>query len=200
MDEQQPRPRPRAHHRPGLTVGSRACSGHGQSFFGDSADPSNGCNECYTTKCYGFNRPPRGPDTTALRSTIVGIVADVKQTGLDEARSEAVYVAHGMVPTQANFAFAVRTTPEPATVAPDVRRVFRNLDPRVPLVRLQTMDAIVARATAPARSSAVLLARGCGGRELRPCAARHACRSRSGPASRVSGGTCSRLRTRTLEA
>ena len=90
-------------------------------------------------------------------SEIVGIVADVKQTGLDEARSEAVYAPHGLVPSQANFTFAVRTTTEPATVAPSARSVFRNIDPRVPLVRLQTMDAIVARATAPARSSAILV-------------------------------------------
>jgi ABC-type antimicrobial peptide transport system permease subunit len=98
------------------------------------------------------------PDNRVIpESEIVGIVADVKQTGLDEARSEAVYVPHGLVPSQANFAFAVRTSTDPTAIAPSVRSVFRNIDPRVPLVRLQTMDTIVQRATAPARSSAVLV-------------------------------------------
>jgi putative ABC transport system permease protein len=79
------------------------------------------------------------PDNRVIpESEIVGIVADVKQTGLDEARSEAVYVPHGLVPSQANFAFAVRTSTDPTAIAPSVRR-------------------IVQRATAPARSSAVLV-------------------------------------------
>jgi putative ABC transport system permease protein len=34
---------------------------------------------------------------------------------------------------------------------------MRRIDPGVPLVRMQTMDAILARATAPARSSMVLV-------------------------------------------
>ena len=90
-------------------------------------------------------------------SEIVGVVADVKQTGLDEEMPEAVYVPHGLVPVISNVTFAIRTSTDPSSLAPAVRSVMRRLDPGVPLVRMQTMDAILARATAPARSSMLLV-------------------------------------------
>jgi predicted permease len=90
-------------------------------------------------------------------SEIVGIVADVKQQGLDEERPEAVYVPHGLVPSIANVTFALRTSTNPAGLASAARAVMQQIDPRVPLVRMQTMDDILARATAPARSSMVLV-------------------------------------------
>jgi putative ABC transport system permease protein len=90
-------------------------------------------------------------------SEIVGVVADVKQTGLDEERSEAVYVPHALVPDISSFTFALRTTVDPSTVASAARGVMRRLDPGVPLLRVQTMDQIVGRTAAPARSSMVLV-------------------------------------------
>jgi putative ABC transport system permease protein len=98
------------------------------------------------------------PDNRVVaESTIVGVVADVKQTGLAEAESEAVYIPHVMTPAISSLTFAVRTSIPPASVAPVVRDVMRRLDPGVPIVRLQTMDDILGRATWPARSSMVLL-------------------------------------------
>jgi putative ABC transport system permease protein len=90
-------------------------------------------------------------------SAIVGVVADVKQTGLDEERPEAVYVPHALVPSISSFTFALRTSVEPAGAAPAVRAIMRRLDPGVPLIRLQTMDDIIGRTAAPARSSMVLV-------------------------------------------
>ncbi len=98
------------------------------------------------------------PDNRVIpESEIVGVVADVKQTGLDEESPEAVYAPHALVPYIASFTFAIRTSVDPAALAADVRTVVRRLDPGVPLVRVQTMDAILARATAPARSSVLLV-------------------------------------------
>jgi putative ABC transport system permease protein len=90
-------------------------------------------------------------------SEIVGIVADVKQTGLDEERPEAVYAPHALVPSVASLTFAIRTSTDPSAVAGAARDVIRRLDPGVPLIRMQTMDDIIGRATAPARSSMVLV-------------------------------------------
>ncbi len=90
-------------------------------------------------------------------SEIVGIVADVKQTGLDEERPEAVYAPHALVPSIASFTFAIRTSTDPSMLASAARDVIRRLDPGVPLIRVQTMDDIIGRATAPARSSMVLV-------------------------------------------
>jgi putative ABC transport system permease protein len=88
---------------------------------------------------------------------IVGVAADVKQTGLDEERPEAVYAPHALVPVISDFTFAVRTSGDPAALAPAVREVMRRLDPGVPLIRVRTMHDILGRATAPARSSMVLV-------------------------------------------
>lgn len=90
-------------------------------------------------------------------SEIVGVVADVKQTGLDEERPEAVYAPHALVPAISEFTFAVRTSTDPSAVTPAVREVLRRLDPGVPLIRVRTMNDILGRATAPARSSMVLV-------------------------------------------
>jgi putative ABC transport system permease protein len=98
------------------------------------------------------------PDNRVVpESEIVGVVADVKQRGLDEAHPEAVYVPHAMERRMPSFTFAVRTSADPAALAAAVRDVLRRLDPRVPVLRLQTMDDILARSTAPARSSMLLV-------------------------------------------
>ena len=98
------------------------------------------------------------PDNRVVaESAIVGVAADVKQTGLAEAESEAVYIPHVMTPAISSFSFALRTSVPPAMVAPVVRDVMRRLDPGVPVVRLQSMDETLRRATWPARSSMILL-------------------------------------------
>ena len=91
-------------------------------------------------------------------SEIVGVVADVKQSGLDEERPEAVYAPHALVPGIGSVTYALRTTTDPAGLAPAVRDVMRRLDPGVPLIRLQTMDEILGQALAPTRSSMLLVA------------------------------------------
>ncbi len=90
-------------------------------------------------------------------SEIVGVVADVKQVGLDEERPEAVYAPHAAVPLITSLTFAVRTSTDPAGLTPAIRDLMRRLDPGVPLVRIRTMDDIVGQATAPTRSSMVLV-------------------------------------------
>ena len=99
------------------------------------------------------------PDNRVIPdSEIVGVVADVKQIGLDEERPETVYAPHPAVPLITNLTFAVRTTTDAAALAPAVRNLMRGLDPGVPLIRMQTMDDILGRALAPTRSSMVLVA------------------------------------------
>ncbi len=88
---------------------------------------------------------------------VVGVVADVKQTGLDEVSPETIYVPHGLSPSIANIQFAIRTSTDPASLGTAVRSTLRRLDPGVPIVRMRTMDAVLAQATAPARSSMLLL-------------------------------------------
>lgn len=99
------------------------------------------------------------PDNRIVQDAeIIGIVADVKQAGLDEDRSEAVYIPHGAVaPWLTSLTFAVRTSTDPAAMASAVREQVKRIDPAVPIVRMSTMDDAIARATAPARSSMMLV-------------------------------------------
>lgn len=98
------------------------------------------------------------PDNRIVpESEIIGVVADVKQRGLDEARSEAVYVPHAMNRGNPSFSFAIRTAGDPAALSSAVRDVIRRIDQGVPVIRLQTMDEILAHATAPARASTLLV-------------------------------------------
>ncbi len=99
------------------------------------------------------------PDNRVVpESEIVGVVADVKQRGLDEERPEAIYIPHAAQPAMSSLTFAVRTAGDPAALAPAVRDIIRRIDPGVPVLRVQTMDDILGRATAPARSSMLLVA------------------------------------------
>ncbi len=88
---------------------------------------------------------------------IVGIAADVKQTGLDESHPEAAYVPVRVMPFWPEFSFAIRTPGDPATLARAARQQIRALDPSVPASDVRTMQEIVARSVAPARSSMMLV-------------------------------------------
>lgn len=90
---------------------------------------------------------------------IVGIAGDVKQAGLDEMTSEAVYIPLRLSPRwTTTLSVAVRTLVEPATLGGSARAAIAELDPAVPVLNVQTMDEVVARSLAPARSSSYLLA------------------------------------------
>lgn len=88
---------------------------------------------------------------------IVGIVGDVKQAGLDERASEAVYLPHTLVPFVTSFSFALRTSLEPGSLTAGARAGIREIDPTVPMFGVQTMDETLAQSVRPARSSMLLI-------------------------------------------
>lgn len=90
-------------------------------------------------------------------AVVVGVVADVKQSGLDESSPLAVYVPHALLPWPPTFDFALRTSIDPVTVGSVVRDRVRRLHPTVPVYDLQTMDARLSNAVQPTRDTMVLL-------------------------------------------
>jgi putative ABC transport system permease protein len=90
-------------------------------------------------------------------ATVVGITADVKITGLGDPTEDVVYVPHRLMPSWNTFTFALRTTMDPTTLAAAVRVQLGQLDPGVPMVNVRTMDDVIARSVAPARSSMLLV-------------------------------------------
>ena len=77
--------------------------------------------------------------------TIVGVVADVRERGLDLAMKPGVYVPYTQ--TAITFfqpsALAIRTTREPLTIAKEVQEAVWSIDRDQPISNLRTMDDIV---------------------------------------------------------
>jgi putative ABC transport system permease protein len=89
--------------------------------------------------------------------TVVGIVADVKQASLETRELDAVYTT----PAQWHFAdrafwLVIKSRQDAAALAPAVRSAIWSVDKEQPIVRVATLDAIVA-STARVRSFALLL-------------------------------------------
>jgi putative ABC transport system permease protein len=84
-------------------------------------------------------------DGSRLWMTIVGVVADIRERGLDLGLKPAVYVPF----TQSAIGFfvpgeiAVRTWREPMTLANDLRRAVWSVDSEQPVSHVRPMSAIV---------------------------------------------------------
>jgi putative ABC transport system permease protein len=93
----------------------------------------------------------RGTGRQAWRE-VVGVVSDVRYRGLNDVQPD-MYDPAAQTPMPASD-LIVRTRTGPLAVLPAVEREARALDPRVIISRVETLEAIVARARAPWRFSA----------------------------------------------
>ena len=93
-----------------------------------------------------------GGSPTRTWDVIIGVVGDVKQTSLAVSRSDAVYV------TTAQWLWAdgtqwlvVRTHGDVAALAPAIRQAIWSVDKDQPIVRVSTMDDLLAASAAERR-------------------------------------------------
>jgi ABC-type antimicrobial peptide transport system permease subunit len=91
------------------------------------------------------------------RSVVVGVVADVRNQGLDREPKKQVYLPLRQSPT-AGMAVVARTETEPLAFANAVRDAVWSVDAQQPIYDLSTMDQILARAVFLPRMSATLIA------------------------------------------
>jgi predicted permease len=96
--------------------------------------------------------------------TIVGVVADMRQMGVDTPVKAEMYVPYRQFPRESTlyplFAprdLVIRTTAEPSSLVPAVRQAVREVDPYQPLSNIRTMDEVLARVTAQRRVGMILL-------------------------------------------
>lgn len=106
------------------------------------------------------------PDSEAHPATIVGIVRGSRQRGLAKPPDAEVYLDFRQVPPETLWSqfllkqimsFVVRTSGDPVTVANNVRRVIRRLDPDQTIFHVETMEGIVSSSVRSRRLGAILL-------------------------------------------
>ena len=85
-------------------------------------------------------------------STIIGIVGNVHQFGLDGEPTLDVYFVGGWTPY-----LVVRTEQDPVTVAAAVAEVIHKADPKLPVTHVMTMDGLLGDSISPRRFSAMLV-------------------------------------------
>jgi predicted permease len=126
-------------------MGIRLKSGR---FFNDS-DGRNGnraiiVNETFVRTFWPgvadpIGRRVRGRNTNSPWNTVVGYVHDVKHYGLERPMRPGVYVPLVQTPSR-TMTVALRTTGDPAAIAPAARALVREMDPDLALARVETME------------------------------------------------------------
>ncbi|HXO18918.1 MAG TPA: FtsX-like permease family protein, partial [Thermoanaerobaculia bacterium] len=91
-----------------------------------------------------------------LPREIVGVVDDVKQTGLDADTVPAAYLPEAQMPYPA-MSIVVRAEGDPLAALPLVKRELLALDPSLALSGVRTLDAVFADSLARQRFSMVVL-------------------------------------------
>jgi predicted permease len=103
---------------------------------------------------------PGGPNTPWM--TVVGVVRDVKQGGLDAKTGTELFFNLEQLPRVAGFAYSqmnvvMRTSLPLASIASQVQQAMASMDPSLPVIKLQTMDDVFSESTARPRFLAQLL-------------------------------------------
>lgn len=107
-------------------------------------------------------------DSPIPAMTVVGVVGDVKQGALDQPTVEQMYepvsqaaAALGpwaaMLGVAGNMDVVIRTSEDPALLAPILEKIVHQLDPLLVLSQVHTMDEIVAATESSRRFNTVIL-------------------------------------------
>ena len=147
------------------TMGIRVLRGRGITAGDIAGRVKVGVISESAVRAYWPNVDPLGrrftfEDTDKNWVTIVGVAADVRHRNLDEAPTPDVYMAilqdtHGEPDN--DFTVAARTSNDPLTLGPALRREVAALDPSLPVAALHTMDELVSDSVAPERFNLTLL-------------------------------------------
>lgn len=97
-----------------------------------------------------------GP-TTLPSYTIVGVVGDVKQASLVASQTDAVYMTASQWPFTDNAqSLVIRSFADTASFAPAIRNAIRSVDKDQPVVRVATMNSLLAASAAERRFVLIL--------------------------------------------
>jgi putative ABC transport system permease protein len=102
----------------------------------------------------GFNEPK-------IWCTIVGVVEDTKNAGMDKPAGPELYFQVQQVANQfldSNVSFVVRASNESTSLESSIRGAVRELDPTLPVYNLWSMEELVSKSMVQPRFLALLLA------------------------------------------
>ena len=89
---------------------------------------------------------------TPCWSSIIGVVGDVHQFGLDASPTYDAYFSGGWTPY-----FVIRTASDPVALTAAVVDVIHKTDANLPVTQVATLDDLVSDSVSPRRFSAVLI-------------------------------------------
>ena len=89
-------------------------------------------------------------------SMIIGVVGDVRYTGLDADAGNEFYLPEGLYP-QSAITLLVRTDRDPLPLYPDMRRRIADIDKDAFVFDVKPMTQLIAESLAPRRFSTILL-------------------------------------------
>ena len=96
------------------------------------------------------------PEQTEEWREVVGVVGDVRYSGLDDPGEAAIYTPFAQTPGLWNY-LMLRTDVPPQSIIPAVRQTVAAVDPNLEAANPQTMEQLVARAVAQPRFYTLLL-------------------------------------------
>jgi len=106
-----------------------------------------------------------GPDFEDGTRQVVGIVGNVRETGLSDSDQPVMYVpqaqindpltklANNVIP----LSWAIRTAMDPSTLVPAIQHEFLAVDPQLPVSSVRTMDQVISESTARQNFNMLLL-------------------------------------------
>ncbi len=118
-----------------------------------------------TARTYWPDRDPigrrlsiRGAAANPPWSTVVGVIADIKNDGLDQSGSPHIYRPIYQFPSRfLPLSVTVRTSLSATSLEPQVRREIQSIDPSLPVFNVRTMSEVIDGSLASRRFSAELV-------------------------------------------
>jgi putative ABC transport system permease protein len=103
----------------------------------------------------GQEIPARLPGDGGRRARVVGVIDEVRYSGLIEKAAGAIYLPWERLPLGIVY-LVVRTTGDPTVLAPAIRSTIHTLDPAQPITNMRTLDAVITASVADRRLHAFL--------------------------------------------
>jgi predicted permease len=98
-----------------------------------------------------------GPQLNAQWMTIVGIVGNIRDEGLDIPSEPALFANHRQEAWETSLTFVVRTSGNPQTAVPLLRRAVTSADPSVALRNILPLEQVLGSSLSARRFSLALL-------------------------------------------